>query len=123
MVPHTDFVLQFRLRCSHCNRRSGFRITIFDERSRGDSSKPRLERVVVAGRATDERQNLNDRWLWAHRAQVQEQGQSLPSAASVRVDRMIGNPWLSQSFDEHACLLKRENIALEGAMLAMEGHG
>ena len=32
-----------------CNRRSGFRITIFDERTRGDSSKPRLERVVVAG--------------------------------------------------------------------------
>jgi len=30
-------------------RRGGFRITIFDERSRGDSSKPRLERVVVAG--------------------------------------------------------------------------
>ena len=41
--------LQFRLRCSHCNRWSGFRITIFDERSRGDSSKPRAERVVVAG--------------------------------------------------------------------------
>jgi hypothetical protein len=36
---------------------------------------------------------------------------------------MIGNPRLSQSFDEHARLLKRENIALEGAMLAMEGHG
>ena len=30
-------------------RQSGFRITIFDERSRGDSSKPRLERVVVGG--------------------------------------------------------------------------
>ena len=34
---------------THCNRRSGFRITIFDKRSRGDNSKPRLERVVVAG--------------------------------------------------------------------------
>jgi hypothetical protein len=43
------FDLQFRLRCSHCNRRSGFRITIFDKRTRGDNSKPRLERVVVAG--------------------------------------------------------------------------
>ena len=43
------FDLQFRLRCSHCNRRSGFRITIFDNRTRGDNSKPRLERVVVAG--------------------------------------------------------------------------
>jgi hypothetical protein len=28
---------------------AGFRITIFDERSRGDNSKPRLERVVVGG--------------------------------------------------------------------------
>ena len=43
------FDLQFRLRCSHCNRRAGFRITIFDNRTRGDSSKSRLERVVVAG--------------------------------------------------------------------------
>ena len=41
--------LQFRLRCEGCNRRDGFRISIFDERSRGDSSKPRLERVVMAG--------------------------------------------------------------------------
>ncbi len=40
--------LQFRLHCKGCNRRSGFRITIFDERTRGDSSKPRLEQVVVA---------------------------------------------------------------------------
>ena len=41
--------LQFRLRCKGCNRRGGFRITIFDGRMRGDGSKPRLERVVVAG--------------------------------------------------------------------------
>jgi hypothetical protein len=41
--------LQFRLRCSHCNARAGFRITIFDTRTRGDNWKPRLERVVVAG--------------------------------------------------------------------------
>ena len=43
------FDLQFRLRCQGCNRRSGLRITIFDNRTRGDNSKPRLERVVVAG--------------------------------------------------------------------------
>jgi hypothetical protein len=43
------FDLQFRLRCSHCNARAGFRITIFNERTRGDSSKPRLERAVVVG--------------------------------------------------------------------------
>jgi hypothetical protein len=34
---------------SHCNRRSGFRITIFDERTGGDNLTPRLKRVVVAG--------------------------------------------------------------------------
>jgi len=33
---------------------AGFRITIFDERTRGDSSKPRLERVVVAGEEGEE---------------------------------------------------------------------
>jgi hypothetical protein len=38
--------LQFRLRCSHCNARAGFRITIFDTRTRGDNWKLRLERVV-----------------------------------------------------------------------------
>jgi hypothetical protein len=43
------FDLQFRLRCKGCNRWSGFRITIFDDRTRGDNSKPRLARVVVAG--------------------------------------------------------------------------
>ena len=40
--------LQFRLWCEGAQPPGGFRITIFDERSRGDS-KPRLERVVVAG--------------------------------------------------------------------------
>jgi len=40
--------LQFRLRCKGCNGRSGFRIMIFDTRTRGDNSKPRLEWVVVA---------------------------------------------------------------------------
>jgi len=34
------FDLQFRLRCSHCSRRSGFRITILDEPTRWDNSKP-----------------------------------------------------------------------------------
>ena len=48
-VDFLIYDLQFRLRCSHCNARVGFRITIFDTRTRGDNSKPRLERVVVAG--------------------------------------------------------------------------
>ena len=29
--------------------RAGFRITIFDERTRGDNSEPRLERVAAGG--------------------------------------------------------------------------
>jgi len=41
------FDLQFRLRCSHCNCRSGFRITIFDTRTRGDNWKPRLDESNV----------------------------------------------------------------------------
>ena len=48
----SDFLvydLQFRLRCKGCNEWRGFRITIFDNRTRGDNSKPGLERVVVAG--------------------------------------------------------------------------
>jgi hypothetical protein len=50
-VP-SDFLvydLQFRLRYSHCNARAGFRITIFDERTRGIIRSRGLERVVVAG--------------------------------------------------------------------------
>ena len=31
------FDLQFRLRCTHCNARVGFRIAIPDERTRGDN--------------------------------------------------------------------------------------
>jgi hypothetical protein len=37
------FDLQFRLRCKGCNRWSGFCITIFDTRTRGDKWKRRLE--------------------------------------------------------------------------------
>ncbi len=43
------FDLQFRVGCKGCNRWSDLRITIFDTRTRGDNSKPRLERVIVAG--------------------------------------------------------------------------
>ena len=41
------FDLQFQLRCKGCNGWRGFRITILDNRTRGDNWKPRLERVVV----------------------------------------------------------------------------
>ena len=43
-VPSNTLVfdLQFRLRCTHCNGWQGFRITIFDNRTRGDNSKPKV---------------------------------------------------------------------------------
>jgi hypothetical protein len=41
-------ILEFWLRWSHFNRRSRFRITIFDGWTRWNNSKPRLERVVLA---------------------------------------------------------------------------
>jgi hypothetical protein len=41
--------LTLRNFCQGYNRRGGFRITMFDERSRGDNWELRLERMVVAG--------------------------------------------------------------------------
>ena len=41
-------ICNFGCGAAHCNRRSGFCITIFDGRSRGDF-KAAVERVVVAG--------------------------------------------------------------------------
>jgi hypothetical protein len=41
--------LQYRLRCQHCNRRSGFRIAVVDGRERGDNSVQMPERVIVTG--------------------------------------------------------------------------
>lgn len=43
--------LQFRFRCTHCNRRSGFRIAIADRRTIGKTSRRAPERVVVDPRA------------------------------------------------------------------------
>jgi len=41
--------LQFKLHCRQCNRRSGFKIAIYDGRDRGDGNKPPRERVIVPG--------------------------------------------------------------------------
>src|SRR5229473_1921734 len=40
-VPSDTLVydLQFRLRCTHCNRKTGFGISIIDPRNRGNKSK------------------------------------------------------------------------------------
>ena len=56
------FDLQFRLRCSHCNARMGFRITIFDERTRGDNWKPRLEPGGCGGGVRGRRVGSEARW-------------------------------------------------------------
>ena len=50
-IPSDTLVydLQFRLRCQHCNRIEGFEISILDERNRGNSSAPRVERIIVTG--------------------------------------------------------------------------
>ena len=52
-VPSTTLVhdLQYRFRCSRCGRRSGFGISLRDERDRGDNSKAQLERIIVPGGA------------------------------------------------------------------------
>jgi hypothetical protein len=51
-VPSTTLVydLHYRFRCSRCNRRSGFGISLRDERDRGDSSRSHIKRVIVPGR-------------------------------------------------------------------------
>ena len=50
------------LRCRGCNRRGGFPDQHFRQRSRGDNSKPRLERVVAWG-------NNEEAWrLWEERS-------------------------------------------------------
>lgn len=48
-VPSDTLVydLQFRRRCSHCNRRSGFKIAIQDRRHAGTVSQRWPERVIV----------------------------------------------------------------------------
>jgi hypothetical protein len=43
--PRLRFTIPFAVLALQC--RSGFRFTIFDERTRGDNSKPPLERVVA----------------------------------------------------------------------------
>jgi hypothetical protein len=51
-IPSTTLVhdLQYRFRCRHCSRGRGFKISLRDERDRGDLSKSRTERVIVPGR-------------------------------------------------------------------------
>jgi hypothetical protein len=42
--------LQWKLRCTHCNRRSGFAIAISDRRMSGTSSHRLPERLIVDAR-------------------------------------------------------------------------
>jgi hypothetical protein len=41
--------LQYRFRCTHCNRRRGFQIGIFDERLRSVPGAQNRVRVIVSG--------------------------------------------------------------------------
>jgi hypothetical protein len=53
-IPSTTLVfdLQYRLRCRHCRRDRGFKISLRDERARGDLGKDSIERVVVPAQPT-----------------------------------------------------------------------
>jgi hypothetical protein len=48
-VSRAALIRDLRFRCEHCGRRSGFAISLRDERDRGDTSKGASERVIVAG--------------------------------------------------------------------------
>ena len=46
-IPETKRIADIRFRCTRCGAISGFRVTIFDERTRGDRSKM-SEKVIIA---------------------------------------------------------------------------
>ena len=46
--PKKAIIRELKFRCTACGRRSGFRISIFDERGRGDNTR-RNERVILPG--------------------------------------------------------------------------
>ena len=46
--PKRAIIREMKFRCTVCNRRSGFRISIFDERTRGDNTR-RNELVILPG--------------------------------------------------------------------------
>ena len=49
-VQPSAVISELRFRCSHCGHRSGFGISLTDERDRGDSARNHIERVIVPGR-------------------------------------------------------------------------
>ncbi len=48
-VKPTASIASLRFRCEKCGRRSGFKVSLTDERDRGDNSKSGRERLIVAG--------------------------------------------------------------------------
>jgi hypothetical protein len=50
-IPSTTLVydLQYRFKCRRCGRRSGFKISLRDERDRSHVVKGKIERVIVGG--------------------------------------------------------------------------
>ena len=46
-VKPSAVISELRFRCTHCGRRSGFAISLRDERHRGDNALNHIERVVT----------------------------------------------------------------------------
>ena len=56
-------------------------------------------------------------------AYVQEERNALPAVRGFLLYGMVGDGWIPKRLDKQSCLLKCEEIALNGAMLAVERHG
>jgi hypothetical protein len=64
-----------------------------------------------------------DRWhLWAKSAQMQKVGYALPATGSTGNDGMLRKGRLSKRLDQKPCLLQREKIGFQRAMLTVESH-
>jgi hypothetical protein len=46
-VKQSTRIAALRFRCEKCARNSGFRVSLFDERDRGDNLRSKRERIIV----------------------------------------------------------------------------
>jgi hypothetical protein len=74
--------LQFRLKCSSCNAREGFQISLFDERNRYSNEEARRERVIVAGDPVISRIAAGSRTRLMQACPLPSRCQKRPSAAA-----------------------------------------
>jgi hypothetical protein len=84
-------------------------------RSRPQKGKQAPDVARLRGRGSNRR-------LRPAGAHVQKQRQPLPTAAAIRADSVIWQAWLTQGLDEQSGTFKRQKIALDRPMLAMECH-